>query len=151
MLLLFQHLITLLFNFLQFFDVEKMAISATVRAKEAHYTPFRAEFRFPQGKKRPYSSENVPFWRYLQKSKKMSKNCMFFGHKSSNFQNWSRILRKIDKTHRNTYLVQISAHLKHLGAFCGHLKILSFSQMPGFFVRKSCLISKFPKNALVNR
>ena len=126
MLLLFQHLITLLFNFLQFFDVEKMAISATVRAKEAHYTPFRAEFRFPQRKKRPYSSENVPFPRYLQKTKKMSKNGVFFGHKSSNFQNWSRILWKIDKTHRNTYLVQISAHLKHLGAFCGHLKTTIF-------------------------
>ena len=64
----------------------------------------------------------------LKKERENRKKRPFLGWKSGNFQNFSKILWKINKNHWNTCLVQILAHLDHFWAFCGHLKthFLSF-------------------------
>ena len=45
-----------------------------------------------------------------------------FRPKIGQFSKFFKILSEIDKTHRNTHLVQKSAHLKHFWPFYGHLK-----------------------------
>ena len=42
--------------------------------------------------------------------------------KIGRFSKFFKILSGIDKTHRNTLLVQKSAHFKHFWPFYGHLK-----------------------------